>query len=217
MTQLNANTYDIQRPTGECAASGRVLVPGETYYAALVDPPESEREPAPAEGGKAAGKTKDAGGAGGAAGELPLIRVDLGAQAWDSGFRPPYLFGYWRTVVPEPHEKKKLLVGNAAIQDLMLSLADTDDDRQLAFRYVLALILLRKKLLRHDGIDRREDPAGDGPVQDWWRFTPKLDIDKGHFGKWNPDAPVEVRDPHIDPAQVHAVTEQLGQVLELEL
>ncbi|MFI4861654.1 MAG: hypothetical protein ACIAXF_13365 [Phycisphaerales bacterium JB063] len=209
MSQLN--TYDIQRPTGECAASGRVLTPGETYYAVLVDPPEEERVALLEAEGKPAEKAKDANG------ELPLIRIDIGAEAWDAGFRPPHLFGYWRSVVPEPNDKKKLLVGNAAIQELMLSLADTEEDRQLAFRYVLALILLRKKLLRHDRIDRREDAEGDGPVQDWWLFTPKVDIEKGHFGKWNDEMQFEVLDPHIDATQIADVTEQLGQVLELDL
>lgn len=200
MSQLQ-NTYDIQRPTGVCAATGRELAPGETVYTALVDPPaedrpEDQRKP-------------------NESGELSMLRVDVSAEAWESGFRPPHLFGFWRAEVPEPNEKKKLLVGDAAIQELMLSMEDATENKQLAFRYVLALILLRKKLLRHDGIDRREQE--DGPVQDYWQFTPKLDIDKGHFGKWNPDAKFEVLDPHITEDEIVGVTEQLGQVLELDL
>lgn len=206
MSQLQ-NTYDIQRPTGVCAATGRELAPGEIVYAALVDPPAEERpEPEP--------KAKDKQSSGG---ELPMLRIDVSSEAWEeNSFRPPYLFGFWRTEVPEPNEKKKLLVGDAAIQELMLSMEDATEDKQLAFRYVLALILLRKKLLRHDGIDRREDEAGDGPVQDWWQFTPKVDIDKGHFGKWNTDAKFEVLDPHITEDEILGVTEQLGQVLEID-
>ncbi|MEO0474429.1 MAG: hypothetical protein AAF085_00470 [Planctomycetota bacterium] len=201
MSQLQ-NTYDIQRPTGVCAATGRELEPGETVYAALVDPPAEDRSE---EQRKANDK-----------GELPMLRVDVSADAWEeSAFRPPYLFGFWRTEVPEPNEKKKLLVGDAAIQELMLSMEDATEDKQLAFRYVLALILLRKKLLRHDGIDRREQD--DGPVQDWWQFTPKLDIAKGHFGKWSEDGKFEVLDPHITEDEIAGVTDQLGQVLELDL
>ncbi|MFN3167593.1 MAG: hypothetical protein ACE37H_11065 [Phycisphaeraceae bacterium] len=204
MSQLQ-NTYDIQRPTGVCAATGRELAPGETVYAALVDPPAEQR---PQDSEKPKDKSPD--------GELPMLRIDVSAEAWEAGnFRPPYLFGFWRTEVPEPNEKKKLLVGDAAIQELMLSMDDATEDKQLAFRYVLALILLRKKLLRHDGIDRREQD--DGPVQDWWRFTPKVDIEKGHFGKWNEDQAIEVLDPHITPDEIAGVTEQLGQVLELDL
>ncbi|MEM1354757.1 MAG: hypothetical protein AAGC44_04500 [Planctomycetota bacterium] len=211
MSQLNTTTYDLQRPSGVCAATGDALIPGDPCFVALVDPPLEERE-AQAENTKP--KPNDGG-------DPPLLRVDLSAKAWDTGFRPPHLFGYWRTVVPEPNEKKKLLVGDAAIQELMLSLTDTQEPKQLAFRYVLALILLRKKLLRHDGIDRREDPDGEhsggGPVRDWWRFTPKLDIDKGHLGKWNEQHKIEVLDPHITEAEIAGVTEQLGQVLEINL
>ncbi len=200
MSQLQ-HTYDIQRPTGVCAATGRELAPGETIYAALVDPPAEDRP-------EDQRKPNDNG-------ELPMLRIDVSAQAWDAGFRPPHLFGYWRNIVPEANEKKKLLVGDAAIQELMLSMEETTEPKQLAFRYVLALILLRKKLLRHDGIDRREQQ--DGPVQDWWLFTPKLDIDKGHFGKWNDEVKIQVLDPHITQGEIAGVTEQLGQVLELDL
>ena len=201
MSQLQ-NSYDIQRPTGVCAATGRELEPGETVYAALVDPPAEDRS-------EEQRKVNDKG-------ELPMLRIDVGADSWEeNSFRPPYLFGFWRTEVPEPNEKKKLLVGDAAIQELMLSMDDATEPKQLAFRYVLALILLRKKLLRHDGIDRREQ--ADGPVQDYWRFTPKLDIAKGHFGKWNEELSIEVLDPHITEGEIAGVTEQLGQVLELDL
>jgi len=205
MSQLQ-NTYDIQRPTGVCAATGRELEPGETVYTALVDPPAEDRS-------EAQRKANDKG-------ELPMLRIDVSADAWEANhFRPPYLFGFWRAEVPEPNEKKKLLVGDAAIQELMLSMEDASEDKQLAFRYVLALILLRKKLLRHDGIDRREqeEASGGGPVQDYWQFTPTVDIEKGHFGKWNEDAKFEVLDPHITEGEIAGVTEQLGQVLELDL
>lgn len=201
MSQLQ-NTYDIQRPTGVCAATGEELTPGDTVYTALVDPPAEDRSEEQA-------KVNDKG-------ELPMLRIDVGADAWEAGgFRPPHLFGFWRAEVPEPNEKKKLLVGDAAIQELLLSMEDASENKQLAFRYVLALILLRKKLLRHDGIDRREQE--DGPVQDYWQFTPKLDIAKGHFGKWNEQGRFEVLDPHITEGEIAGVTEQLGQVLELDL
>ena len=201
MSQLQ-NTYDIQRPTGVCAATGRELAPGEIVYAALVDPPAEDRS-------EEQRKSNDKG-------ELPMLRIDVSSDAWeDNDFRPPYLFGFWRTEVPEPNEKKKLLVGDAAIQELLLSMEDATEDKQFAFRYVLALILLRKKLLRHDGIDRREQE--DGPILDYWQFTPKLDLAKGHFGKWNEDAKFEVLDPHITEDEIVGVTEQLGQVLELDL
>ncbi|MFK7788548.1 MAG: hypothetical protein AB8C95_03500, partial [Phycisphaeraceae bacterium] len=115
MSQLS-NTYDIQRPTGVCAATGRELAPGETVYTALVDPPAEDRSE---EQRKANDK-----------GELPMLRIDVSEEAWEeSSFRPPYLFGFWRGEVPEPNEKKKLLVGDAAIQELMLSMDEATEDK----------------------------------------------------------------------------------------
>jgi len=206
------NTYDIQRPSGHCASTGKVIMPGESYFVALIDAPI----PTPGDPPDAAGDAKTKDKAASKQDEIPWLRVDVSASAWESGYRPPELFGYWRSEMPEPNEKKKLLVGNAAIEELMMSLADTEDAKKLSFRYVLALILLRKKLLRHDGIDRRECEEGDGPVEDWWQFTPKLDIAKGHFGKWNPTGSFEVLDPHLGASDIQDVTDQLGQVLELD-
>ena len=65
--------------------------------------------------------------------------------------------------------------------------------------------------------ERRDDPEGDGPVQEWWQFTPKLDVTKGHFGKWNEDEQINVLDPRLDESQIEQVTSQLGEILEAEL
>ena len=132
MSQLQS-TYDIQRPTGVCAATGRELEPGETVYAALVDPPAEERS-------EEQRKPNEKG-------ELPMLRIDVSSEAWeDSEFRPPYLFGFWRAEVPEPNEKKKLLVGDAAIQELLLSMEDAKEFKQLAFR---CDTFLHGPLMRH--------------------------------------------------------------------
>ena len=69
----------------------------------------------------------------------------------------------------------------------------------------------------YDGTEALDDPDGDGPVQQWWLFTPKVDVTKGHFGKWNEDDELRVLDPQLDESQIAEVTEQLGEVLEAEL
>ena len=188
--------YDVQRPSGVCAATGRALGPGEGCYSALVDVPEAERE-----------RGDDVG----------MKRVDIAADAWDGGFRPPGLFSYWKTTIPEPSEKRKTFVDDAVLMNLLRRLEDATEPRRLAFRYVVALILMRKKLLRYDGSERVDDPSGDGPVEEWWQFTPKLDVSKGHFGKWDEDETLRVLDPNLDAEQIEAVTAQLGEVLDAEL
>lgn len=196
MSQFSASQYDVQKTSGRCLATGQELAPGEDCYSALVDIPADERE-------------KDD--------QLGMRRVDIAASAWDGGFRPPHLFSYWKTTIPEPSAKKKTFVDDAVLMNLLRRLEDAEEPQRLAFRYVVALILMRKKLLRYDGTERRDDPAGDGPVQDWWLFTPKRDVSKGHFGKWSDDETLAVLDPRLDADQIQQVTQQLDQVLDGEL
>ena len=198
-------TYDVQRPSGVCVATGRAMGPGEACYSALVDVPEGER---------------------GAGDQVGMKRVDVSVGAWEgggedggeaAGFRPPGLFSFWKTHIPQPNEKKKTFVDDAVLLNLLRRLEDATEPQRLAFRYVVALILMRKKLLRYDGSDRVDDPDDDGPGQDWWRFTPKRDVSKGHLGKWDEGETLRVLDPKLDAEQVEAVTAQLGEVLEAEL
>lgn len=184
-------------------ATGRSLEPNEACFSALVDIPVEEREP------------NDL---------LGMKRVDVSEDAWQQGFRPPGLFSFWKTTVPDPEEKKKTFVDDAVLMNLLRRLEDTAEPERLAFRHVVALILMRKKLLRYDGTDKVEVPdtgeeasQGETIIQVWWRFTPKVDVSKGHFGKWNEEESLRVLDPKLDASGIEQVTEQLGEVLEAEL
>lgn len=215
MSQFNATTYDIQRPTGVCAFTGRTLEPGETYYATLVelpDPPQDEQAtPNDARTDPSAQPQPPVN-------DLGLKRLDVCADAWQQGNRPDHLFSFWKSTVSEPAEKKKLFVDNAVLMNLLRRLADTDKPQRLAFRYVLALILMRKKLVRYDGIEEKTATIdGQSVTQQWWQLTPKLDISKGHMGKWNEEETLEVLDPKLDAAQIEQVTTQIGEILEAEL
>ena len=209
MSQFNAPSYEIPKTSGQCAASGRQLEPTEVYFATLVEVPEDEEAPRPDR--KAAGGGSDVLGIG-------LKRIDVSKQAWDDGFRPPWLFCFWKTTVPEPNQKKNLFVDDAVLMNLLHRLADTEQPSRLAFRYVLALILMRKKLLRYDGTVTRQQVVDGEPVQvQWWKLVPKLDLSKGPLGKWNENDLIEVLDPKLDEVQIEQVTQQIGEILEAEL
>lgn len=197
MSQLTPG-YDVQKPSGVCASTGRALEPGEACYSALVDIPVQQREPGDA---------------------LGMKRVDVSVEAWGEGFRPAALFSFWKTTVPDPQQKKKMFVDDAVLMNLLRRLEDTAEPTRLAFRHVVALILMRKKLLRYDGNETAEVAGDDGETatQTWWVMTPKLDVSKGHFGKWATDDTLRVLDPKLDEAGVEQVTQQLGEVLEAEL
>jgi hypothetical protein len=193
MTRFNAPTYDVQRPTGQCAFTGRTLEPGEPYVATLVETEDDQ-----------------------------LKRLDVASDVWDEGKRPDHMLAYWKSTVPEPEQKKqRLFVDDAVLMNLLRRLADAERPQRIAFRFVLALILMRKKLLRCDRTERRtvEDPNAEGGTveQHWWVMTPKEDVSKGPNGRWNESETVEVRDPQLDEEGIRQVTEQLSEILEAEL
>jgi hypothetical protein len=187
MSQFNAPAYDVEKPTGRCAFTGRTLEPEEAYIATLVEDGDD------------------------------LRRLDVGNDAWTEGKRPDHLFCYWKATVPEPTAKKKLFVDDEVLMNLLQRLADADQPQRLAFRFVLALILMRKKLLRYDGVDRRDATDDAGAPTDWWLLTPKLDLSKGRMGKWDDKISIEVYDPHLDEEGIRSVTDQLSDILQAEL
>lgn len=197
---LNTNTYDIERPTGRCAFSDRELLPGESYFATLIELTDEQieamKQQAETEGRKPKPEAS-----------LGLKRLDVSSEKWADGARPDQLFSYWKTTVAEPNQKKKMFVDDAVLMNLLKRLEDTDDPERLAFRYVLALILMRKKLVRYDGVKT------DGE-QSYWKLTPKLDIAKGPLGKWDDKTQLLVLDPKLDESRIEEVTGQLGEILE---
>jgi hypothetical protein len=179
MSQFNTPTYDVERPTGQCAFTARSLEPNETYIATLV---EVERE----DGGMA------------------LKRIDVSSESWERGDRPENLFCFWKATVAVPEEKKKLLVDDEVLMNLFRRLEDADQDDRIAFRFVLALILMRKKLLRYEGSEKRAD----GP---WWLLSAKAPSERAERER------LSVLDPQLDEQRITKVTEQLGEILEAEL
>ena len=171
---MAVSANDIARPTGRCAATGGAIEPGQTFVATLAE--------------------ADAG----------LTRLDYSAAAWEGGARPepPLLFvGSWRTIMPEPDARPRMFIDDDALIDLFEQLGEATEAKRLALRYVLALILVRKRLLRLEGsdgttmlvrpkgVDLPPDRGGDGPPL------------------------VRVDDPGLDETTLNEVTEQLGVVL----
>ena len=191
MSQFQGSPYNVEKPTGTCALSGRELTPGEPYIATLVE------------------ATGEDGGA------IGLKRLDIALEAWREGSRPEGLFSFWKTTVPQPKEKKKLFADNAVLLNLLHRLADETQQQRLDLRFVLCLILLRKKILRHDATEQHRDAEGN--ANEWWRLTPKLDPSKGAMGKWDEQNPVTVYNPGLSEERIQAVAEQLHEVLEGDL
>ena len=185
MSRMQPSSYDIERTTGQCAMTERPIEPGTAYMATLIEEGEE------------------------------LKRVDVSLEAWEAGNRPKAIFSFWRAVVPMPNEKRRVFVDDEVLMNLLRRLEDATQPQRIAFRFVLMLILMRKKLLRYDATENREGDGGE--TESWWKLTPKLDLSKGPLGKWSDSETIEVLDPHLNDEQVIAVTEQLGEILNAEL
>src|SRR5438034_5357142 len=132
--------------------------------------------------------------------ETPLgfERVDVSTSAWPQ-FDRKDVVGFWQTTMPAQEQKKKLFVDDEVLCDLFERLKDTTEAPKLNFRFVLGLILMRKKMLVYEN-SRTEE------AKDIWvvRF-------KGREDK------LDLLNPRLDEAQVAEVSQQLGQILNEEL
>lgn len=120
-------------------------------------------------------------------------RVDYSLDAWQGP--PEGAFSHFRTRVPVKEKRKRLLVDDEILVHFFLRLADQSEPHRVQFRFVLALILLRKRLLRYD-----ETAREDG--REVWRMT--LTLDKTAH---------QVVNPHLTDDQIEGVSSQLSAIL----
>lgn len=164
-------SYSVARSTGRCAATGAVFAPGQRFVATLV-----ERE-----------------------GSDELERQDFSDEAWVAGARPvpPFtLFASWRAVHAAVDQRGKLVMDEAELMDLFEQLAGSTQPKQQAFRFVLTLLLMRKKALSYEG--QREGMMLVKPRKSGLATEPPV---------------YEVVDPKLDADTLAGVIEQLGEVI----
>ncbi len=75
-----------------------------------------------------------------------IIRKDFCHQAWHGP--PETAFGWWQSRVPVPTAKKIKLAPNDVLLELFDQLSDQPEQQDM--RYVLTLLLLRRRVLRLD-------------------------------------------------------------------
>jgi hypothetical protein len=73
-----------------------------------------------------------------------VVRKDFCAEGWAGA--PPAAFGWWKSRIPEPTAKKIKLAPNDVLLELFDQLAEQLCQQDL--RYVLTLLLVRRRVLR---------------------------------------------------------------------
>ncbi|MCC7084899.1 MAG: hypothetical protein IT427_07820 [Pirellulales bacterium] len=114
--------YDHVHCTRHCAATGRELQPGETFYSTLT-----------AEGAK-------------------LVRRDFSADTWQGP--PEGVVGWWKSHRPATDGQRLQWAPNDVMLDLLEQLADNPVHADM--RYVLALLLIRRRVCRLEETEQDE-------------------------------------------------------------
>lgn len=155
--------FEIQRCTRHCAATGRELLPGETFYSVLIEKGSS------------------------------VERRDYSQEAWTEP--PADAIGWWKTQLPDAKAQRKQWAPN----DVMLRLFDelAEQPEQHDVRYVLALLLVRRRVMR------MEEPDPEGQAEEVMvLYCPRRDE--------------TYRVPVVlpDAERAEAIQRQIGQLLE---
>jgi hypothetical protein len=126
-----------------------------------------------------------------------FVRRDYSVEAWTGP--PEGAFCFFKTRVPVREKRKKLFVDNAVLVHFFERLAGETEAVRVQFRFVLALILLRKRMLRYEGSSR-----GEGP--ETWRMT-LLATKSEHL----------VVNPRLTDEQIEGVSRQLSSILHSDM
>ena len=189
-------TWDVGKVGGQCAQCATELPPGATCWAALVE--VRSLPAAPTES-----KTPLS----------PWQRLNFCPECWNSGKRPTApveMFSFWKTLVPESQKKARTFVDDTVLLDLFNRLADREDILDLRFRFVLALLLMRKRLLKYEGTSALPEVlkakyAALTPLPEAWNMTQRGGI------------AVMVFNPHLTAEQIGEVSQQLSGILAEEI
>ncbi len=129
--------------------------------------------------------------------EEGLQRRDYCADYWLN--EKPNVFCFWKTKLPNPDQKKQIFVDDDMLMAFFERLEKETEPEKINFRFVLALILMRKRRLKYD-----ETKIEDG--NEIWRL--RIVGDKQI---------VEVVNPHLDEEQIEQLSSQIGQILQTDL
>ena len=129
--------------------------------------------------------------------EEGLQRRDFCSDYWES--QKPDAFCYWKSRLPYPGQKKQLFIDDQMLMAFFERLEKETEQEKINFRFVLGLILMRKRILKYDAT-RIEDG------KEIWRL--RIVGDK---------QTVEVIDPQLDEEQIEQLSSQIGEILQTEL
>lgn len=107
-------------------------------------------------------------------------------------------FSCWKTRVPEPDEERKLLVDEDVIVNFFHRLAEEADPLKVSFRFIVALILMRKRVLKFETTE-------EGGETEFWVLRMPRDASRHR-----------VVNPRLDDDEIDRLSAEVGALLNVE-
>jgi hypothetical protein len=128
-------------------------------------------------------------------------REDYALDAWKGP--PEGTFCHFRSRIPVKTRKQRLFADDDTLVSFFLRLANAQEETKIHFRFVLSLILLRKRLIRYERTCHDND-------REYWvmRLTREPADESG-----DDSAVQKVLNPRLDDRQIEAVSRELGAIL----
>ncbi len=126
-----------------------------------------------------------------------LERRDFSVEYWDAN--KPQVYCFWKSVMADPQEKKKVFIDDDMLMSFFERLESETDQEKIDFRFVLALVLMRKRLLKYLG-SKIEDS------KEVWQLR-----------NMSTKKELELINPEIDEQRIESLEDQIGQIMQGEL
>jgi len=130
--------------------------------------------------------------------EEGLQRRDFCIEYWQR--EKPEVFCYWKTTLPHPDQKRHIFVDDDMLMAFFERLENETEQEKVNFRFVLMLILVRRRKLKYDSTRIEQG-------REIWRLRVV-----GGDGRY-----VEVVNPNLSEQEIEQLSSQLGQILQTEL
>jgi len=126
-----------------------------------------------------------------------LERLDYCEEAWQGP--PADALCVWRTRVPVKEQEQKPLVDTSVMLDVFCGLQEQDDPDKINFRYILALLLMRKRILKLEDTCREDD-------REFLVVSCR-----------QTESTYRVLDPHLTEDRIAGVQQQVGSILNTDV
>ena len=124
-------------------------------------------------------------------------RRDFSVEYWQEN--KPAVYCFWKTRMEDPEHRKKLFIDDEMLMSFFERLGEETDKEKINFRFVLTLVLMRKRKLKY-----LSDAIRDG--QEIW-----------HMRVAGEGREVTVVNPHLTEDQIENLSEHMGQIMQVDI